>query len=108
MMSLGVAQRIRWLMVGALVSPERYLAEFEEYAGRNQRRTEHLARFLCNRFHNHWFVSSPLLVDLSPETIAAFIRLLGGLCDPLDISGMGVVSVDLELDTSRRTENANT
>ena len=105
MRSLGIAQRIRWLTVGALVSPERYLAEFEEYAGKNQQRTEHLARFLCNRFHNHWFVNSPLLVNLSPRTIAAFIRLLGGLYDPVDISGMGGVSVDLELDTSRRTEN---
>ena len=105
MRSLGIAQRIRWQTVGALVSPERYLTEFEEYAGKNQRRTEHLARFLCNRFHNHWFVNSPLFVNLSPKTIAAFIRLLGGLYDPMDISGMGVVSVDPELDTSRRIEN---
>ena len=105
MRSLGPAQRIRWLTVGAFVSPERYLVEFEEFAGTNQRRTEHLARFLCNRFHNHWFANSPLFENLSPETIAALIGLLGNLYDPVDISGMGVVSIDLELDTSMRIES---
>ncbi len=102
MNSMSVAQRVRWLVVGALISPEQHQASLDEYACENQTRIQHLTGFLCGRFHNDWFPESPLLKNLSPQAISTLIRLIGSFYDPIDITGMGAVSGGPELDASWR------
>ena len=105
MKSMDIAQRIRWLTVGALLRPALHLVEFEEYAGKNQMRVRHLAGFLCNRLRNNWFADSPLVKNLDPQAVAAFIRLMGSSYDPMEISGMGPAFVGPEIDTSWRIQD---
>ena len=105
MKSMDIAQRIRWLTVGALLRPALHLVEFEEYAGKSQTRVRHLAGFLCNRLRNNWFADSPLVKNLDPQAVAAFIRLMGSSYDPMEISGMGPVFVGPEIDTSWRIQD---
>lgn len=105
MSSMSVAQRIRWLAVGALISPGQHLAALDEYAGVNETRIRHLTSFLCGRFHNDWFADSALLKNLSPQAISTLIRLIGSTYGPIDITGMGAVSGGPELDASWRMDD---
>ncbi|MCQ3810994.1 MAG: hypothetical protein KTV68_10635 [Acidimicrobiia bacterium] len=101
MSSMTVAQRIRWLAAGTLLSPERHLAPLEEYAGENQQRIRHLAGFLCNRLRSHRFAGDPLVENLSPQAVAALMRLMGPMFEPFEVHGGGVGWVTPELDASR-------
>ncbi|MCY3961485.1 MAG: hypothetical protein OXG34_07430 [bacterium] len=97
MSSMTVSQRIRWLTVGALVSPGRHLETLEGYAGENQTRVRYLAEFLCNRFHNNWFKESPIVTNLSPQAVAALIRLLGSTFQPIDLHASGPAPPGFEI-----------
>ena len=100
MRSMDVAQRLRWLATGTLLSPEQHLAPLEEYAGENQQRIRHLAGFLCNRLRSNRFASDPLVENLSPQAVAALIRLMGPVFEPFEVHGGGVGWVTPELDAS--------
>lgn len=103
--SMSVAQRIRWLATGTLLSPEQYLAPLEEYAAENQPRIRYLAGFLCNRHRKSRFASDPLVEDLGSEAVAALIRLMGPMFAPFELSGGGAAWVTPELDASRRIQD---
>ena len=104
MKSMDIAQQIRWLTVGAMLSPERYLAAFEEGVGKSQTRVRYFGEFICDRFRNGWFADSPLVKNLCPQVVAAFIRLMGSSFAPIESVGMGAVAVGPELDASWRIQ----
>ncbi|MCQ3812505.1 MAG: hypothetical protein KTV68_18355 [Acidimicrobiia bacterium] len=104
MKSMDIAQQIRWLTVGALLSPERHLATLEGNAGKSQTRVRYFAEFTCDRFRNGWFTDSPLVKNLCPQVVAAFIRLMGSSFAPIEIVGMGAVAGGPELDASWRIQ----
>ena len=105
MKSMDIAQQIRWLTVGALLSPERHLAALEENADKSQTRVRHFAGFICDLSRKDWFSDSPLVKNLCPQAVAAFIRLMGSSFAPIEIVGRGPVSGGPELSASWRIED---
>ncbi|MCY3910523.1 MAG: hypothetical protein OXF99_03365 [bacterium] len=105
MRSMDVAQRIRWLTTGALLSPEQHLAPFEEYVGKSQQRIRYVAGFLCNRHRKMRFGSDPLVDKLDPHASAVLIKLMGPVFKPFEVDGGGAGWVTPELDASWRIQD---
>ncbi len=105
MKSMDIAQQIRWLTVGALLSPERHLSALEENADKSQTRVRHFAGFICGLSRKEWFSDSLLVKNLCPQAVAAFIRLMGSSFAPIEIVGRGPVSGGPELSASWRIED---
>lgn len=101
--SMTVAQRVRWLAAGTLLSPEHHLTALEDYADKNQTRVRHLAEFLCYRLRKGGFAKDPLVTNQSPQAVAALIRLMGSINQPTELYGRGSVPPGFEV--SRRIQD---
>ena len=96
--SATVAQRVRWLTIGALVSPDEHRNEWNEFVGRSEKRVEHLAEFLRNSSNRnrsagvipisyHRFTHSILASFTEPMMLRDAIKLLGRWCPPTELRG---------------------
>ena len=96
--SATVAQRVRWLTIGALVSPDEHRNEWNEFVGHSEKRVEHLAEFLRNSSNRnrsagvipisyHRFTHSILASFTEPMMLRDAIELLGRWCPPTKLRG---------------------
>ncbi len=96
--SATVAQRVRWLTIGALVSPVKHRNEWKKFVGHSEKRVEHLAEFLRNSSNRnrssgvipisyHRFTDSILASFTEPTMLRDAIRLLGRWCPPTELRG---------------------
>ena len=92
------AQRVRWLMVGALLSPEQHRQSLRDFVGQNDDRTRHLAEFLRGASEDDRFGPSIMGQCSEPALLQEVIEILGRLYEPLMMSGY----VTLEVDVSDR------
>jgi len=70
--SMNISQRIRWLAVGLITDPDKYIEPLEEFSNKQEKRVQHLANFFSDR-HDQW---SPL-DGLPVSAIELLIRLIG-------------------------------
>ncbi len=84
------AQRVRWLAVNSLLSPQEHRQSLREFVGYNNDRTRHLAEFLRGASEMGNCSEPALLMDV--------IQMLGRLYGPLMVNGL----VTLEVDASDR------
>ncbi len=96
--SATVAQQVRWLTIGALVSPDERRKEWTEFVGHSEKRVEHLAEFLRNSSNRnrsasaipisyHRFTHSILASFTEPMMLRDAIKLLGRWCPPTEQRG---------------------
>ncbi|MCY4135711.1 MAG: hypothetical protein OXG30_12500 [bacterium] len=96
--SMTVAQRTRWLAVGAITAPNRLLEPLLKFIGDSERRTKYLAEFFRDCTGESYFDTSFLGPSPDPATLKAFIKILGRLYAPLREDGL----VTFEIGTSDR------
>ena len=72
--SMSVSQRVRWMAVRVVATPEAHLDLLREFVGRQDRRIPQLAGFLVR--------AGRLLDDLPARTLAAFVELLARTASP--------------------------
>ena len=96
--SMTVAQRVRWLTVGAIVAPNQFLEPLREFIGDSEKRTRCLAEFFRNSTNEGCFGTSLLGSPSSSAVLRELIRVLGRRYGPLSQSGF----VTLEMGTSDR------
>lgn len=96
--SMTVAQRVRWLAVGAIAAPNRLLEPLLKFIGDSERRTKCLAAFFRNCTGESYFDTSYLGPSPDPAILKAFVKSLGRQYAPLWESGL----VTLEIGTSDR------
>ena len=96
--SMTVAQRIRWLAVGAITAPKRFLEPLLKFIGDSERRTKYLAEFFRNCTWESHFDTSYLGPSPDPAILKSFIKALGRQYAPLSEDGL----VTLEIGTSDR------
>ncbi len=78
--SMTVAQRVRWLAIGALMSEDarlEQLGELKEYVSKNESRVRQLVEFLCRRPDVQPHRRAILTDGLDPVTSKVLIELLG-------------------------------
>ena len=93
------AQRVRWLAVGALISPERHRQLLSQFIGDNESRTRHLAEFFRGSSDESRIGTSILDTCSNPAMLRDIIEMLGRWCTPHQES-CGIVT--LEMDASRQ------
>ena len=98
--SLSVAQRVRWLMTGASISPSQYRHQLWGYVDQNKTRVQYLANFLHSSSGHPGMGDSILSACSDPAMLRETIKLLGPSYGPLDFLGPG--SITLDTGTSRR------
>ena len=88
--SMNVAQRTHWIAAGLVLSPETYCRHLEVWAGSNDRRIRHLAKFFTPTY------KIPTLTDrLSPSPLRLLIKLIGTSFGPYTKGG-GIVGLEWE------------
>ena len=92
------AQRVRWLTVGALLSPQEHQQPLRDFVSDNDDRTRHLAEFLRGASEDDRFGSSIMGQCSEPALIQDVIKTMGRLYPPLMVNGV----VTLEMDASDR------
>ena len=92
------AQKVRWLAVGALLSPSQRREALRDFIGSNDERTRHLAEFLRGCSENDSWGPSVMGQCSEPALLRDVIQMLGRLYGPLLIDGL----VTLEVDASDR------
>ena len=92
------AQRVRWLAVGALLSPSRHRQPLRDFVGYNNDRARHLAEFLSGSSDGDHFGPSVMGDCSEPALIRDVIEMLGRIYAPLMVNGF----VTLEVDASDR------
>ncbi len=99
--SMTVAQRVRWLAVGAIAAPNRFLEPLREFIGDSEKRTKCLAEFFRNSTGEGYFGNSLLGSPPDPAVLRELIEILGREYGPLSENGF----VTLEMGTSDRISN---
>ena len=95
--SMGVAQRIRWLTVDAVLSAAPSLQPVKEYVGANNRemRVRHLAEFL-RRTSRHDNMRRSVLADVrQPEVLEDAIEILGPSFGPVEWGGSITLGMEM-------------
>lgn len=92
------AQRVRWLAVNSVLSPEEHRQPLREFIGYDNDRTRHLAEFLRGASEDDRFGPSVLGNCSEPALLRDVIEMLGRLYAPLMVNGL----VTLEMDASDR------
>lgn len=92
------AQRVRWLAVNSVLSPEEHRQPLREFIGYDNDRTRHLAEFLRGASEDDRFGPSVLGNCSEPALLRDVIEMLGRLYVPLMVNGL----VTLEVDASDR------
>lgn len=88
--SMNVAQRAHWIAAGLVLSPETYCHQLGVWAGGNDRRIRHLAKFFTPRY------KIPALTDrLTPLPLKLLITLIGTSFGPYTKGG-GIVGLEWE------------
>ena len=100
MSSVNVGQRVRWLAVGALLSPGHHREKMVEFLSASKARVRYLAEFLHNSSDHPGMGDSILATSSDSELLRDIIRSLGRAYSPLSLDGFGTIS--LEIGTSRR------
>ena len=93
------AQRVRWLTVGTLLTPEQYRQRLREFVGDSNDRTRHLAEFLRDGSDRGDFDASVLDTCTNAAVLRDMIEMLGRWCPP---PGESSGWVTLEMDASWR------
>ncbi len=97
--SMGVAQRVRWLAVDALLSAGPSLQPVKEYVSASGRevRVRHLAEFL-RRTSRHDDMRRSVLADArDPEVLRDAIEILGPSFEPVQWGQSGYVTLGMEM-----------
>lgn len=81
--SMKVAQRIRWLTAGLLVSPGSYIQELETYIAGKERRVRWLAEVVADR---RGLVSQKEIQGMDAPVLELLIRLIGASYQPYGIA----------------------
>ena len=101
--SLDLGQRVRWLLVGVLLNPEKFIHEFERFIAGYPRRITHLATFLCRISDTGYGQLFECLRELEVRMqlciIRALVRTFGKYSSPRDQTRSGWV--DSKVDMSR-------
>lgn len=92
------AQKVRWLIAGALLSPPQYREELRDFIGNSDDRTRHLAEFLRGCSDSGSLGPSVMGLCSEPVLLREVIQVLGRLYGPLTTDGF----VILEMDASNR------
>jgi hypothetical protein len=92
------AQRVRWLAVNSLLSPQEHRQPLREFIGYNDDRTRHLAEFLRGASGDDRYGPSIMGQCSEPTLLRDVIQVLGRLYPPLMANGI----VTLEMDASDR------
>ena len=92
------AQRVRWLAVHSLLSPQEHRQPLREFVGYNNDRTRHLAEFLRGASGDDRYGPSVMGQCSEPALLRDVIQMLGHLYGPLMVNGL----VTLEVDASDR------
>lgn len=96
--SMNASQRVRWLGMGLICSPEAYREPLAEFLGGKERLVRHLARFcICGvdpRNPSHGSRRSPY-EDLDSKTVGIIIRTLGACFSPREPRGFGYISDEI-------------
>ena len=95
------AQRARWLMVGALLSPKEQRQPLRDFVGDDYDRTRHLAEFLKGSSGRDRYGPSVMGQCSAPSLLQDVIEMLGRLYAPLMVDGFRT----LEVDASDRIES---
>lgn len=95
---MNAGQRVRWLGMGLICSPETYREPLAEFLGGKERLVRHLARFcICGvdpRKPSHGSRRSPY-EDLDSRTLGIIIRTLGACFSPREPRGFGYISDEI-------------
>ena len=93
--SLDLGQRVRWLLVGVLLDPERFIHEFEQFIAGSPQRITHLATCLCKisntEYRQLFECLRPLDVPMQLGITGAFVRMFGKHASPGDQTRTGRV-----------------
>ena len=99
---MNTGQRVRWLGVGLICSPETYREPVAEFLKGRKRRIRHLARF-CVRGADPFGLDNGSrrysYEDLDSKTLEIIIRNLGRCFSPGELRGFGYISDEMR--TSR-------
>ena len=99
---MNTGQRVHWLGVGLICSPETYREPVAEFLKGRKRRIRHLARF-CVRGADPFGLDNGSLrypyEDLDSTTLQIIIRNLGRCFSPCELRGFGYISDEIR--TSR-------
>ena len=93
------AQRVRWLVAGALLAPVERRMPLREFVGDNKNRVRHLAAFFRDSSAGARYDTLVLKDCSSPELFRDIIEMMGRWCDP---PGETRGWVTLEIDASWR------
>ena len=97
---MNLGQRVRWLGMGLICSPERYRAPVVEFLGGKERRVRHLARF-CVRGSDLFGLDNGSLrypyEDLDSRTLEIIVRTLGRYFPPRELRGFGSISDEIRV-----------
>ncbi len=88
------AQRVRWLMVGALLFPEEHRQPLRDFVSHNNDRTRHLAEFLRGSSGRDRYGPSVMGQCSSPFLLQDVIEMLGRLYPPLMVDGFRTLEMD--------------
>ena len=98
--SMNAGQRVRWLGMRLICSPERYRAPIAEFLGGKERRVRHLARF-CVRgadpFDSDNGSRRCPYEDLDSRTLEIIVRTLGRYFPPRELRGFGSISDEIRV-----------
>ena len=98
--SMNAGQRVRWLGMRLICSPERYRAPIAEFLGGKERRVRHLARF-CVRgadpFDSDNGSRRYPYEDLDSRTLEIIVRTLGRYFPPHELRGFGSISDEIRV-----------
>ncbi|WP_420617801.1 NACHT domain-containing protein [Candidatus Poriferisocius sp.] len=93
------AQKVRWLIAGALLSPDHHRQALKDFIGNNDDRTRLLAEFLRNSSEGEALGPGIMAICSDPALLHDAIQTLGRLYEPLTLSSG---SVTLEYHASER------
>ncbi len=92
---MNAGQRVRWLGIGLICSPETYREPIAEFLGGKERLIRHLARFCvhgADRFGPDNGSRTFSYDSLENKTLETIIRTLGRCFPPCDLRGFGYIS----------------
>ena len=93
--SLNVGQRVRWMMVDALLSDGTNLKGLKEYVSVNEVRVQHLAEFLRRTARRDDMLRSVLAGAREPEVLRDAIEMLGRSFGPTEWGGR--ITLEMEM-----------
>ena len=97
---MNAGQRVRWLGMGLICSPETYREPIAEFLGGKERLVRHLARFCvhgADPFSPNDGSRNFPYESLENKTLETIIRTLGRCFPPCDLRGFGYISDEIRV-----------